>query len=376
MAALPALARPPRIAGIDVARGLAAVLMVQGHAFDAWASDEAKASWAYAIERALLQSLALPAFLVLAGASLALRVEAGIARGEAASAVRGVIVRRALSIVAVGYGLNAVSALIDGWDGPETWLRADVLHVIGLSLCALALGIRGRTGDGTIAPRALGTAAAVLAIVPVVICPWLSRLSAGAPGPIGWALALFVDVPGITRMPLVPLVSWAAVGALVARAMIARNREARSIAGAPDRVLVAMMAIAGVVAVVGTLAQDAIVAAVGGPLARTHVAVIPNAVQLAARGIGVLAVGAWLAPRLPERARRAMVVVGQGSLWAYAFHVPLCYGRFADWAGLRGALSLAECALAAFVLVVLSAGAAAAKWVWTDARARRAPGAR
>ncbi|MDQ3033252.1 MAG: DUF1624 domain-containing protein, partial [Myxococcota bacterium] len=283
MAALPALSRPPRLAGIDVARALASVLMVQGHVFDAWASEAAKASRWYAIERELLQSLALPAFLVLAGASLALRVEAGMRRGERASEVRRVIIRRALSIVAVGYALNAVSALLDGWSGPETWLRADVLHVIGLSLCALALGIRG---EDAIRSRPLVITSAVLAIVPVLICPWVSRWSAGIEGPLGWVLGLFVDVPGITRMPFVPLVSWAAIGVLVARGMIARNREARSIAGAPDRMLVAMLATAIAIAVGGTLAQRALVEALGRPLDRAHVGVIANAVQLVARGVG------------------------------------------------------------------------------------------
>ena len=73
-----------RVQGVDVARGLASMLMVQGHAFDAWASAEARGTTWYAIESAFLQTLALPAFLVLAGASLALRVEAAIAPPVAA----------------------------------------------------------------------------------------------------------------------------------------------------------------------------------------------------------------------------------------------------------------------------------------------------
>lgn len=360
--------KPARVQGVDVARGIASVLMVQGHAFDAWASDDARRTAWYAIESAFLQTLALPAFLVLAGASLALRVEAAEAKGEPAGAVRRAVVSRALKIVLVGYGLNAFSALIDGADGVETWLRADVLHVIGLSLLALGLAIRG---EHRVRTELLERSALALAIVPIAICPWLSRAARGIEGPAGWALGLFIDVPSITRMPWVPLVSWAAIGFLVARGMIASNREARSPAGAPPAILSALLIGSLAVAGVGTWAQEAIVEAIGGTLDRTHVAVIANALQLAGRGVLVLALGAVIAPRLPERARRIVVVMGQGSLWAYVFHVPLCYGRFAEITGLRNALSIEACALAAVVLIAASWGAAAAKRGLETLRARR-----
>ena len=61
--------------------------------------------------------------------------------------------------------------------------------------------------------------------------------------------------------------------------------------------------------------------------------------------------------------------MGRGSLWAYAFHVPLCYGRFAEVTGLREGLSIGACALAAMLLVVVSWGAAGLKRV-KDRRAR------
>lgn len=371
MAPVPALSaapKPARVQGVDVARGIASVLMVQGHAFDAWASPEARRSTWYAIESAFLQTLALPAFLVLAGASLALRVEAAIAKGEAPGAVRRAVVSRALQIVLVGYGLNAFSAMVDGSEGIETWLRADVLHVIGLSLLSLGLAVRG---EARVRVELLERVALALAILPIALCPSLSRAARGIEGPAGWVLGLVLDVPSITRMPWVPLVSWAAIGFLVARGMIASNRRARSPSGAPAGVVAALLIGAAVIAALGTWAQGALVEALGGPLDRTHVAVIANAVQLAARGVLVLAVGAAVAPRLPERVRWAVVVMGQGSLWAYVFHVPLCYGRFAEITGLRGALSIEACAVAATVLVAASWGAAGAKRVRDGLRARR-----
>ncbi|WP_157069270.1 acyltransferase family protein [Sandaracinus amylolyticus] len=357
MAAVPEVTKPARVQGIDVARGIASMLMVQGHAFDAWTSPEARETTWYAIERVFLQTLALPAFLVLAGASLALRVEAAAVKGERAADVRRAVLSRALQIVVVGYALNAFSAIVDGSEGIVTWLRADVLHVIGLSLASLALAIRGERVRAEVVTRvAIG-----IAIVPIVICPWVTRWSRTVEGPIGWVLGLFADVPGITRMPWIPLASWAAIGFLVARAMIVRNRDVRSAAGAPTSFVIAMGVTASVVIVAGTWAQHALVDALGGPLDRAHVAVIANAVQLVARGILVLAVGALIAPRLPERVRWAVVVMGQGSLWAYAFHVPLCYGRFAEVSRLREGLSIGACALAATLLVIASWGAAGLK---------------
>jgi hypothetical protein len=143
--------------------------------------------------------------------------------------------------------------------------------------------------------------------------------------------------------------------------MIERNRSVRSIAGAPVRTLSVMLLGAIAIAVIGTLAQNEIAQRLGGVFDRRHIAVIANAVQLAARGIGVVAFGALLAPHIPERAQKTLAILGQGSLWAYVFHIPLCYGQIAIWAGLQNALSLGECAIAASVLVLLSAGAAFAK---------------
>lgn len=342
-----------RIEGIDVARGLASILMIQGHAFDGWASDEAKRAPIYWIESAILQTLALPAFLILAGASIALRIDAAARRGESASIVRAAIVRRGLRIVAVGYALNAVSALLDGWEGPETWLRVDVLHVIGLSLIAIAaIGLRGTAIDGLWLDRT----AFVLAIVPIALCPLLTPLTRDLSGPIGWGIGLVSEVRGVTRMPLVPLLSWCAIGVVVGRAMLAWGRDRPGVAGAPVEALVLLLAWALSIALLGTWCERALVAVLGGALDRAHLAVWPNAIQLAGRGVAVLALGALATPKLAPSIRGALARLGRGSLWAYAFHIPFAYG--APGASLRG-LELGECALAALALVLASAAVVA-----------------
>ena len=72
-----------RIEGIDVARGVASLIMIQGHAYDGWVAPVHKESAAYLFTR-LLGSLPLPAFLVLAGAAVVLRVDAARRKGERA----------------------------------------------------------------------------------------------------------------------------------------------------------------------------------------------------------------------------------------------------------------------------------------------------
>lgn len=355
MAALPEVRPgPQRIEGIDVARGLASILMIQGHAFDAWASEEAKRQPIYWIESALLQTLALPAFLVLAGASVALRIDAAMRRGQSAAGVRAGIARRGVQIVAVGYGLNAFSALLDGWQGPETWLRADVLHVIGLSLIVIAvLGVRGERAIDLVR---LERVALALAIAPMLLCPLLTPISRELGGPLGWVIGLFSEVRGVTRMPLVPLIAWCAIGVVVGRAMLAWNADRSSIAGAPPRSLVLLLAWSLSLAFAASWAEQALLAAIGGPLDRAHPAVIPNAIQLAGRGVAVLAFGAWITPALAPWLRSALARLGRGSLWAYAFHIPFAYGAPGAW--LRG-LDLAQCALAALGLVLASFAVAA-----------------
>ena len=76
-----------RETGVDVARALASLLMIQGHAFHGWASPAARGTGAYGFTR-LLGTFPLPAFLVLAGAALVLRLRAARARHEDPARVR------------------------------------------------------------------------------------------------------------------------------------------------------------------------------------------------------------------------------------------------------------------------------------------------
>lgn len=358
-----------RVEGVDVARGIASLVMIQGHAYHGWVAPEHHATAGYQLTR-LFGTLPLPAFLVLAGAAIAHRVDAAARRKEDAGVVRRAVIRRGLVVVLWGYLTNGLFALIDGGRTLDTLLRADVLHVIGLSIVLLAwLGVRG---DGGPAPslRRLGWAALGLGVAVTAASPWLNALSPGAAGHARFVVGLIADVPGVTRMPVVPLTAWMCAGAGAGLLLIAR-RKARpadafaSQAGAPGWTLGAIAAVALAGAFIAGGLTEAAVAASGAPLTRAHPAVWLNVVDLAARGILVLALGAMLTPRLPLRVRRVLVRLGRGSLLAYVVHIPFCYGRLGG--ALLGSLDMAAATVWVIILMGMSY---VAVFVRDEARAR------
>lgn len=359
-------AKPARVQGIDVARGLASAIMIQGHAYDGWVRAEDKSSASYLFTR-VLGTLPLPSFLLLAGAAVALRIEAADVRGEAPEHVRRALLRRGAFVVAAGYGVNAASAIMDGFDGPETFFRVDVLQAIGLSIGLMALGV-GSAG-GRLDRRRLVASAVALTVLPIVLCPFVSAALWDVPPPWSWLVGLVSYVAPVTRMPLVPLAAWAGAGLLLSLALIRTNREARSIAGAPDRVLLAVLVGAIVVAVAGTFLEGWVADASGVPFDQRNWAVVPNAVQLAARGVVVLAIGALATPRLPDAVRHVLGRLGRGSLVAYVLHVPFCYGALGR--PIEGRLTMLEATAFVVGLELLSYGAVVARDTLVLRRAMR-----
>ena len=88
------------------------------------------------------------------------------------------------------------------------------------------------------------------------------------------------------------------------------------------------------------------------PASRAHPAIVWNVVDLAGRGCVVLALGALLSLRIPDRPRRALVRLGRGSLVAYVVHIPFCYGRLEG--PLVGDSTMLEATLALVVLIAIS----------------------
>jgi len=299
-----------RLVGVDVARGLAVLLMVQTHAYDAWVRSDERASFAYNVTRAL-GAIPAPLFLFLAGVGIALAE----ARARDARALRTKLARRGLEIVLWGYVVSLAYAALDASLRVASLLRADILHAIGLSIAICAVLLVG-VGERS---RVLGTAllvAVALAAGPAFAWAGGARVVPPLARPI---VALVVDVPPYTRFPVLPLVVFSIAGIFFGR-WLGRAREARSvfvwIGGA-----VAMAALSALLAI----ATRAAVAAIGGRLSREHPAVVINVLDGLARSLAVVLLGLGLDVRAP----RWLVRLGQASLFAYAFHIPFCYARFA-----------------------------------------------
>lgn len=345
---------------IDWARGVASLLMIQGHAWHAWVAPEIKLEMPYRMTR-VIATLPLPAFLVLAGTAAAMRVHAAQARQEPAKTVRAALVVRGLQVIGAGYAVNVAYALLDGAQDLDTLLRADVLHVIGLSLAALGTLVGG--SGRPLTTSTFATRATVLAVLVTLLCPSLSDAWPTPPALLRPLVGLFIDVPGITVMPLFPLFAWAACGAVCGHA-VARVQGTASgpRAAIPHTTLVSIAALGLALTCGGKLSTRALLAFTDGTLSRTHLAVIPNVVEYAGRGMLVLGLAPLLVERLPESARNVVRQFGQASLYAYVFHIPFCYGRLGQ--PLQDRLTMAQAAACILALTCMSYGAVRARLWW------------
>jgi uncharacterized membrane protein len=340
-----------RSRGLDVARGLAVLLMLQTHAYDAWVAPTSRSTFAFGLTR-VLGTLPLPMFLAISGYTVGLRAERSARLGLSRGQLQGALALQGLRVLGAGYALNLVFALLDGFRGLETFLRIDVLHAIGLSIVALSacLGLPSRrfagpgpreAADASLCLASFRRRALLLGLFALASCPLLTRLAAlFRPPLLRYLAAPFVELAGLSSMPLIPLVSFAAGFAVVGTY------------GAFEPASPRRLTMTCLLAALGLLLGSSGVAfleARGIPLRRSEISVWFNALDLAGRAAVALAATLWLSrdarDDLPLLSR-----LGRHSMLAYGFHLPLCYGRLAiPW---KRALSMPWASAALAVLVV------------------------
>ena len=312
-----------RSAGVDLARGLAVLFMIQTHALDGWVAQPDKATLAYRLTR-VLSNVPAPLFLLLAGVGLAMGARAAAKKGTPPAAVRARLARRGAQVLGYGYLVSLCYAILEGRFDPAALLRADILHCIGLSLVLCAVALVGRTRVGL---RTAGVVAA--ALLGALVAPRLGlgpeRLAA-LPVALKVPLALFWDVAPYTRFPLLPLCTFTAVGFYIGTRLAERLPQPRT------SLLLGLLAVALVPLWQHLTALT--LAALGGKLSRMHPAVLWNLAEGTSRALAVLFLSLWLADLLaartpPREPPGWLLRLGRGSLLAYAVHVPLCYGRLA-----------------------------------------------
>jgi uncharacterized membrane protein len=343
----PATTRPARVLAIDWLRGLAVVLMIQAHAFDAWLSPAAKASSGYWLIRHM-SGLPSRMFLFLVGISAALRFEAHLARRTPRAEMMAEQGRRGLQILGLAYLFRLQEHVLAGFHGGWTMLvRVDILNAIGASLLLVAAVAAPKGGRPRVFVPLL-LAGLLISLGPVVgparFPAWLPRpLTSyiGGQRPMAW-------------FPLFPWGAWALAGVLIGHLWIRQGRTQRGAARVFILSTLVGLVLMGLVSLVRAVAPQIIhypsdvVQQMG-----------PGSFFFRLGLIGVLAGVSWLATRGGQRGFSPMMQLGRTSLLIYWIHVDLCYGGIARY--LRGRLSIRWATVWLLLLVLLMLGVSVLK---------------
>ncbi len=201
------MGKSPRLQYLDGMRGMAVLIMLQGHAFHAWMRDDLRGSFLYQLSQTL-GGFPAPLFLFLTGFSLVLMLR----RSEQAAPSRAerwsVILRRSgyIFLVALLFRFQQWAVYWPKSSAADL-LRADILNTIAVAL--VAAGAVTLLFDGRRRLIALAICAAATAMVTPLVWP---RAAAIAPAFVADYLNGSADG---SNFPVFPWISYAFTGALV-----------------------------------------------------------------------------------------------------------------------------------------------------------------
>jgi len=334
-------AKKRRIEAVDWLRGLAVLLMIQTHLYDAWCSPAAKTTVEYGWTR-FWGGIPSRLFLLLVGVSMAIRYEHQMAAGTDRRTMVRTAAKRGLEILILGYLFRLQEYLLGGAYDWHDLFRVDILNCIGLSMIVAAVITAPRDGRRPIGLTLL-VAAVCIALGPIVgphhFPDWLPRpLTSyiGGDRPMSW-------------FPLFPWLAWPLLGVLIGHAWVRGNTDNRRQAWT---FLITGAAGAGLILAVVALRPITHrfihypnwVAQQMGPEVFFH--------RLGV--IGLLALGSYVVTQIVGPQRFSVVrVFCQKSLFVYWVHVELCYGLL--FRHLHHALSMRAATVG---LVLMTAGMA------------------
>ncbi len=160
-------------------RGLAVLVMLQGHAFDSWLAPHYRGGELFWLSQ-FLGGFPAPIFLFLVGASLALVLDRMRHKGASTVDMVRRVCKRGLWILMLAYAYRIEQYWI--WRPASNWsgiFRVDTLNCIAVSsllVGLLSIGFKTRRQNII----AMGT----LAGVAVFITPWVYPIHSGLPGPV------------------------------------------------------------------------------------------------------------------------------------------------------------------------------------------------
>ncbi len=338
---------PGRIDAIDWLRGLAVVLMIQAHGFDAWLRPDAKVGAAYGAIR-FLSGLPSRMFPLLVGVAAAIKFESQLRKGVAPASMRAQTWKRGLLVIGLAYLFRLQEYTLAGFHGSwETLFRVDILNCIGASLIVLAFVATPRRGRPQIA-ASLAAVAIFVGLGPVIgpahFPAWIPRpLSSyfGGQRPMAW-------------FTLFPWAAWMLVGVAVGHLWLRFGRDAAGRA----RVFLLSGVIGG--AMTGTVILirrlDPYVIRYPSELVQQ---MGPGSFFYRLGILGITAALAWAVTRISGKRFSPMRQLGQTSLLIYWIHVDLCYGGVSR--ALRAGLSIPWATAWIALLTLLMLGVSLAK---------------
>jgi uncharacterized membrane protein len=346
---------------VDLARGVAVLVMIEAHTLDAWTRPADRSTAAFG-NLAVLGGFAAPLFLWLAGVALVLSAESRAFRAGSRRAAALDVVRRGLEIFILAFLFRLQAFIVSPGSPAVTLFRVDILNIMGPSIAAAGLLwclVENRAA--TVLVYAV-SAIALAMLTPVVrSAAWVSAL----PIWLQWYIRPAGEYTTFTGLPWAGFVfAGGALGALIA--MARDDRSERRVQAATAAVGTGLIVFGFYAASLPTIYQSSSF----WTSSPTYFAIRVGVMMLGVAAIYAVSAGT------AHRARNTLgplEKLGRSSLFVYWIHVELVYG-YAAWP-IRHRLKLWEAAGAYAIFCALMYGAVILRDRIVDRwRARRASG--
>jgi len=307
---------PGRITQLDIARGIAVVLMVLGHSIDAVLAPAPRLTEVFGYYD-VLRGLTAPLFLLLAGFAFTVSTvkhwdqHTRFGRPTVRRFVRAALllgVGYALHLPFLSFGKLLLTATPQDY---ARFLQADVLHCVALSLAALQLSVLIARTPARHLHLSLALSVAIAAAAPLV---WAIDLDGLFPR----AVIPYLNQQYQTMFPLVPFTAYMVLGAALGHTYL----QARD-AGSEHLWYRRMMLAAGLLVgagIAGSLLPLTVYP--GHDYWKTN----PGILAIRAGSVMAVVIALLRFRHFPPRLAGVMMRLGQASLFVYVAHLILVYG--------------------------------------------------
>ncbi|MEO8260680.1 MAG: heparan-alpha-glucosaminide N-acetyltransferase domain-containing protein [Acidobacteriota bacterium] len=341
---------------LDWARGIAVLLMIEAHTFDAWTLPGARATVAFR-DVTILGGFAAPLFLWLAGVGVVMAATNAARRSGQRTAGVSAACRRGLEIFILAFLFRLQGLIVSPGGHLVTLFRVDILNIMGPAMVVAAL-----VWGSTAMPALQVVLFAVLAVATTMLTPIVrvSPLVERLPTILQWYVRPFAD---LTLFTLFPWAGFVFAGAACGVLLMAASDER------VERRLHAWIALAGLL----ILFTGRYLASAPSIYRQSSFWTTSPTYYAIRVGILMTAVSALygLARVLEPRGIRLAPLArfGRESLFVYWIHVELVYG-YATWP-IRHRLPVAGSFIACVLFTVLIYAAVVGKGRFMDRRRLR-----